>query len=124
MIKNLLKDNIELDEQSFAGSKSDSCGELLRLVFHDVLPFVKGSGSMGGLNGCVDLVFASNAGTQSSIQFVEETRSYLLDTANIAISTADLFVLAAIVSIEATGGPTNIPRCTMLELEKGVEYGR
>ena len=107
-IKDAIKANIEsgIDgDASFAGSKTDSVGELLRLVFHDVSAFVKGSGSLSGLNGCVDMTFPSNAGLAPSINFLLNVKA----TLNKPISDSDMFVLGAIAAIEAGGGPTNIP---------------
>jgi catalase (peroxidase I) len=101
-LKGMIKENLLLGDMSYAGSLRDSAGELVRLSFHDASNFVKGSGSMSGLNGCVDMSFGPNVGLQSSITFLEETR----ELSGISISNADLTVLGAIVAIEATGGPT------------------
>ena len=101
-LKDAIKDNIALDGASFAGSRSDSMGELLRLVFHDVAQFqMNGSTDLSGLNGCVDLSFPGNAGLQNAVSFLEQLR----DDLEIVITMADLFVLAAQAAIEAGGGP-------------------
>lgn len=104
-LKGAIKANIDLDSGSYAGSTTDSIGELLRLVFHDVAAFDannRDSSDLSGLNGCVDLNFPSNAGLQSAIDFLTRLRT----DSGIAISFADLFVLGAIAAVEAAGGPS------------------
>ena len=105
-IKSKIKENIALDSSSFAGSKTDSVGELLRLIFHDVSAFNKNlPGDLSGLNGCVNMTFASNAGLQPSLDFLSSVKA----ETGIAISDADMFVLGAIAAIESGGGPDSIP---------------
>lgn len=99
VVKAAIVSDIELDGDSFAGSKSDSIGELLRLVFHDAAPFFPDSSS--GLNGCVDLALPANFGLHKAVYFLERLQQSLPFT----ISMADLTVLGAMAAIEAAGGP-------------------
>lgn len=104
-IKELIKQDIAMGANSYAGSESDSIGELLRLTFHDTSPFDIDNDdkyNLSGLNGCVDLSFSSNAGLQSAIAFLTEIKS----NSGIAISFADLIVLGGIAAVEAAGGPS------------------
>ena len=101
VIKDLIKENIALDSESFAGSVTNSLGELLRLVFHDASSYDSSKNTLSGLNGCVNMDFDSNAGLQDGLTFLAETKAKL----NFFISNADLFVLAAISAVEAAGGP-------------------
>lgn len=104
-IKTEIKSNLQKGPGSFAGSLSNSLGELLRLVFHDVSAFDIRNNStkdLSGLNGCVNMDFASNAGLTDAISFL----LFVKFETNVQISMADLIVLGAITAIEEGGGPS------------------
>jgi len=105
LIKNEIKSNLALGEGSYAGSLTNSIGELLRLVFHDASAFDLSVSNLSGLNGCVDLNFPANNGLHSALTFLEVLRSSLKDDRNIKISRADMHVLGAMAAIEQAGGP-------------------
>lgn len=104
-IKEEIKSSLGTGENgagSFAGSLSNSLGELLRLVFHDVSAFdIKSVNDLSGLNGCVNMDFPSNAGLTDAFSFLLFVRF----KTKVKISMADMIVLGAITAIEEGGGP-------------------
>ena len=87
---------------SFAGSADASVAKLVNLAFHDAATFSAADGE-GGADGCVDVRLEHNRGLEGVLQMVERAR---LAHGPPTLSRADAIVLAAIVALAHSGGPT------------------
>eukprot|EP00035_Acanthoeca_spectabilis_P034758 m.30872 g.30872 ORF g.30872 m.30872 type:complete len:446 (-) comp6849_c0_seq1:102-1439(-) len=118
-LKNTIKANIDLEAGSYAGSRTDSIGELLRLVFHDAMSFDRHNtnGVLAGANGCINLMFFDNRGLQDSVTFLQGVQN----NAGFEVSMADLVVIGGIAAIEAANGPTMPFRSGRLDTDCSCE---
>jgi len=87
----------------FANSDNtaDALGGVVRLAFHDAGTFDSATNT-GGADGCVDLTSPENSGLQEIV----DTLQPIADSVQGTLSRADVWALAAGMSIEFAGGPS------------------
>ena len=98
----------EVGANSFEGNLADSCGAIVRNVFHDAGTFdVRENPLLSGLNGCVDLTSDKNLGLENVTDWLFTIKYRAEHYQHIQVTMADLNVIASTVCLEITTGLFN-----------------